>query len=313
MKRDNVNYVLVGAVVLIAFVLLIGALAMITGRGGASTGYFTHYRTVTGLRYGAPVFYQGYRIGQVGAIVPERDAGISGVRGTRYKVELDVRRDWPIPKDSLAHMTATGLLADIAIGISEGSSKDTAAPGSELTGVESADIFSAMNELAGQLTELTRNQITPLIQTLSQRVDSITGAIDKNTPQLLERANALLTRLNHASDSLNDVLKPDNRAAIAAILSNARDVSQQLRGTQEKLDEALGQLASIAKENRPGVRDSVDNLRSVLSALSGRIDSISQHLDVASRNFDEFSREVRKSPNRLLLSPKADKVEEENQ
>ena len=28
---------------------------------------------------------------------------------------------------------------------------------------------------------------------------------------------------------------------------------------------------------------------------------------------DEFAREVRKSPNRILLSPKADNVEEENQ
>ncbi len=313
MKRDNVNYVLVGAVVVIAFVLLIVALAMITGRGGASTAYFTHYRNVAGLRYGAPVFYQGYRIGQVGTIAPERDANINGVRGTRYKVELDVRRDWPIPKDSLARMTSTGLLADVAIGISEGSSKDMAAPGSELAGAESADIFSAMNELAGQLTELTRGQIAPLIQTLSKRVDSISSNIDKNTPQLLEQTNALLARLNHASDSLNDVLKPDNRAAIAAILANARDVSKELRGTQEKLDDAMDQLDSIAKENRPGVRDSVDNLRSILAALSGRIDSITQHLDVASRNFDEFSREIRKSPNRLLLSPKADKVEEIDQ
>ncbi|MBS0486019.1 MAG: MCE family protein, partial [Proteobacteria bacterium] len=66
MKRDGINYALVGAAVLAAGVLLLAALAMITGRGGATTAYFTHYRNVTGLRYGAPVFYQGYRIGQVG-------------------------------------------------------------------------------------------------------------------------------------------------------------------------------------------------------------------------------------------------------
>src|ERR1700758_2627265 len=109
MKRDNVNYGLVGVVVLAAFVVLIGALVMITGRGGASTAYFTHYHNVAGLRFGAPVFYEGYRIGQVAAIVPDRDA-----KGIRYKIELSVRRDWPIPKDSIAHMTSTGLLADVA-------------------------------------------------------------------------------------------------------------------------------------------------------------------------------------------------------
>ncbi|MGH8090036.1 MAG: MlaD family protein [Rudaea sp.] len=306
MKRDSINYVLVGAAVLAAGVLLLVALAMITGRGGATTAYFTHYRNVTGLRYGAPVFYQGYRIGQVGAIVPERDA-----QGTRYKIELDVRRDWPIPKDSIARLTATGLLADVAVGIGEGKDRAMAAPGAELAGAENADIFSAMNELAGQITQLTRGQISPLIQTLSKRVDSITGAIDKGTPDIVEQSRKLLTQLNSASASLNDVLKPDNRAALGAILANTQQMTAQLHDTQQKLDDALGQLDSIARENRPGIRDSVADLRAVLEALSGRIDSISQHLQTASRNFDEFSREVRKNPNRILISPKPDKVEEQ--
>lgn len=306
MKRDNINYVAVGVVVLAAFVLLLAALVMITGRSGASTAYYAHYHNVTGLRYGAPVFYEGFRIGQVGTIAPDRDAN-----GIRYKVELDVRRDWPIPKDSVAHMTATGLLADVAVGISEGKARETAAPGSELAGAENADIFSAVNELAAQMTDLTRNQIAPLLKNLSEHVDSIAGTIDKNTPELIEQSRALLGRLNHASDSMNDVLKSDNRAAIAGILSNTNKLTEQLHTTQEKLDDALKQLDGIARENRSGVRDSVDDLRSILAALSGRIDSISQHLESASRNFDEFSREVRKSPNRLLLSPKADKETEQ--
>ena len=306
MKRDNVNYVAVGVVVLAAFVTLLGALAMITGRSGASTAYFTHYHNVTGLRFGAPVFYEGYRIGQVGAITPDRDA-----KGIRYKVELDVQRDWPIPKDSIARLTATGLLADVAVGISEGKSKDIAAAGSELAGAENADIFSAVNELAAQMTELTRNQIAPLIKNLSEHVDSIAATIDQHTPELVEQSRALLGRLNHASDSMNDVLKTENRAALAGILANTNKLTEQLHTTQEQLDDALKQLDGIARENRSGVHDSVDDLRSILAALSGRIDSISQHLESASRNFDEFSREVRKSPNRLLLSPKADKETEQ--
>ena len=306
MKRDGINYVLVGAAVLAAGVLLLAALAMITGRGGATTAYFTHYRNVTGLRYGAPVFYQGYRIGQVGAIAPERDA-----QGTRYKVELDVRRDWPIPKDSVAHLTATGLLADVAVGISEGKDRAIAAPGAELASAENADIFSAMNELAGQISGLTRNQITPLVQTLTKRVDSITGAIDKGAPDIVAQSQRLLTRLNRVSDSIDDMLKPDNRAAIAGILANTQQITQQLRETQQKLDDAIGQMSAVARENRPGLRDSVTDLRAVLEALSGRMDSISQHLEAASRNFDEFSREVRKNPNRLLIAPKSDKVEDE--
>ena len=93
------------------------------------------------------------------------------------------------------------------------------------------------------------------------------------------QSRMLLQRLNVASDSVNDLLKPQNRAAVGTILANVRDLSR--------------------------------DLRAIMVALSGRIDSISQHLEVASRNFDEFAREVRMNPNRLLVAPKGDKVEEE--
>lgn len=308
MKRDTTNYVLVGAVVVAALALLLIGLALITGRGVASDDYVVRYRNVTGLRYGAPVFYQGYRIGQVGKVTPERNA-----EGTRYRVTLAIRRDWPIPQDSPAWLQSSGLLADVSIGIREGASHEMLKPGGELKGEEGADIFAAMNELASQVSELTRTQISPLIQTLSQRVDSITGTLDKSAPLIMDQTRALLDRMNRASDALNDVLKPQNRAAVGAILGQVKGLSTELRKTRETLDQALADLAGIAKENRPDVRRSAQDLSSVLEALSSRMDVITHHLESSSLNLDEFSREIRKSPNRLIIAPKADKLEDEPQ
>lgn len=308
MKRDTINYTLVGAVVVGALALLLVGLALITGRGIATDDYVVHYRNVTGLRYGAPVFYQGYRIGQVGKVTPQRNA-----EGTRYKVTLAIRHDWPIPQDSPARLQSSGLLADVSIGIREGASPQMLKPGGELKGEEGADIFAAMNELAGQVSELTRTQISPLIQTLSKRVDSITGTLDRSAPLIMDQTRALLDRMNRASDALNDVLKPENRAVVGAILGQVKGLSTELRKTRETLDQALGDLAGIAKENRPDVRRSVQDLGSVMEALSSRMDVITHHLESSSRNLDEFSREIRKSPNRLIIAPKGDKLEDEPQ
>ena len=307
MRRDTVNYTLVGLVVVAALVLLLVGLALITGRGVASDDYVVRYRNVTGLRYGAPVFYEGYRIGQVGGITPER----GGAEGTRYRVVLAIRRDWPIPTDSPARLQSSGLLADVSIGIREGASREMLKPGGELKGEEGGDIFLAMNELAGQISELTRTQISPLIQTLTQRVDSISGTIDKSAPLILDQTRVLLERMNRASDALNDVLNPSNRAAVGSILVEVKNLGSELRKTRETLDQALGELAGIAKENRPDVRRSVQDLSSVLQALSSRMDVITHHLESSSRNLDEFSREIRRSPNRLILSPKPDKLQED--
>ena len=308
MKRDTINYTLVGAVVVAAIALLLVGLALITGRSIASDDYVVRYRNVTGLRYGAPVFYQGYRIGQVGAVTPERDAS-----GTRYKVTLAIRHDWPIPVDSPAHLQSSGLLADVSIGIREGVSRSMLKPGGELKGEEGADLFAAMSELAGEVTTLTRTQISPLIQTLATRVDSITGTLDKSAPLIMDQTRILLERMNRASDALNDVLKPENRAAVGAILGEVKHLSSELRETRGTLDRAIGDLGGIAKDNRPDLRRSVQDLSSILQSLSSRMDVIAHHLESSSRNLDEFSREIRKSPNRLILAPKADKLENEPQ
>ncbi|WP_440225604.1 MlaD family protein [Dokdonella sp. MW10] len=306
MKRDTVNYTLVGAVVALALVLLLVGLALITGRSGATAEYTVRYRNVTGLRYGAPVFYEGYRIGQVGGLEPER-----GPEGTRYRVTLSVDRDWTIPADSVARLQSSGLLADMSIGIREGRSADVLAAGAEIAGAENADVFMAVGELAGQVSELTRDKLTPLVALLSQRVDSITGALDESTPQILEQANTLLGRLNDASGALDDLLKPQNRAAVAGILGNVQGLSVELRETRRMLDETVGELSGMVKDNRADVRNAVTDLATVMGSLSSRMEVITHHLESATRNLDEFSREIRRNPGQLLRSPQGDKLEEE--
>jgi phospholipid/cholesterol/gamma-HCH transport system substrate-binding protein len=208
----------------------------------------------------------------------------------------------------VARLASSGLLADVSIAIREGQAAQMLAVGAEIRGEEGADIFGALNELAGEVTDLTRTRIRPLIESLSTRVDSIATTVDTQTPLLLGEAQNLLKRLNEASTSLNDVLGPGNRDNIAATLANVRTVTNDLQGTQAKLDALLQQVNEIAEENRPAIRDSVGDLSQIMSALARRIDAIAHNLESSSRNFDEFTREIRKHPNRLLITPEADDV-----
>jgi phospholipid/cholesterol/gamma-HCH transport system substrate-binding protein len=305
MKRDSINYLVVGFAVLIAFGLLLATLFAITGRSGTSASYHVYYGNVTGLSYGAPVFYEGFRIGQIAGIEPER-----GER-TRYRVELAVREDWPIPDDSVAQLQSSGLLADMSVGIREGVSQTPLAAGAEIKGLQGGDIFAAMNDLAGELTILTRERIRPLIETLATRIDSIATTIDTNAPALVNEARQLLVSLNKAADGVNSVLDAPNRDAIAASLRDVRAVAGELRTTQQRADALLESLNATVEENRPELRQTVLDLEQTVGAIAQRIEAITHHLESSSRNIDEFSREIRRNPNRLLFTPKADQVEDE--
>lgn len=305
MKRDNVNYVLVGAAVAIAFGVLIAGLLAITGRGGAATEYHVYYDNITGVSFGAPVFYEGFRIGQVTGIEPERGAT------TRYRIELGVRSDWPIPEDSIAQLQSSGLLADVRIGIKEGHSTTMLQPGAEIRGLAGGDVFAAVNDLAAELNLLTRERLRPLIEKLTTRLDSISGTLDDNAPALMTDARALLERLNRAADGVNALVDAPNRDAIASSLRDIKSVAAELKNTQAHTNELLTSLNDAVNENRPDLRQAVSDMERSVGAIAQRIDSIAHHLESSSRNLDEFSREIRRNPNRLLFTPKADDVEEQ--
>lgn len=311
MKRDHVNYTLVGLVVLGALALLLVALFVITGPGsGSSVSYYTDYRNVTGLGYGAPVFYEGFRIGQVSDIEPQRDSG-----RTTYRVELAIRRDWPLPANSVAKLASSGLLADIAIAIREGDSTTMLKAGDLLKGEEGQDVFGAVNDLAAEVTILTRDRLRPLVENLGNKLDSIGTSVDERMPVLMAEAEGLLKRLNLASDSVNKILSTRNRDLIDATLddlagtaANTRALATELNETRARLDALLDELQTTVAENRPDIREAISDISQITASLARRIDSISHNLESSSRNLNEFSREVRKSPNRLLFTPKADSV-----
>lgn len=305
MKRDNVNYVLVGVAVLVAFGLLLVTLFTITGRAGAVQRYAVEFANVSGLGYGAPVYYEGYRIGQVSEIEPRRQDG-----RTRYHLTLEIRQDWQIPADSIALRQANGLLADMTVAIREGQSEAMLAPGALIPSMEAGDVFSAMNDLATELTLLSQERLRPMVETLSTRLDSIAGTVDASAPALLGEAQRLLEQLNVAAGSANKVLDAPNRDAIADILQDVRTVANELKTTRAEAESLLVELRATVAENRPALQQTVNDMERTVSAIAQRIDGITRHLEASSRNFDEFSREIRRSPNRLLFTPPADQVEE---
>jgi phospholipid/cholesterol/gamma-HCH transport system substrate-binding protein len=308
MRRDTVNYFFVGLAVLVALALLLGTLFKITGRGGAKDQYWASYRNVAGLSYGSAVLYQGYRIGQVESIQPVQSNG-----KTQFRVGFSVNKGWQIPQSSVAGLMSSGLLSDVFVGISEGAGPGLYTTGAELPGRESADVFAAVGELAGQIQELTQSTIAPLLEKVGSSVSTISQKVESGAPILVDDAVRLIKQLNRGADSLNDVLGPRNRGNIDVLLAqsasaagDARKLSADLLKTRAELSALLGKLDGTLATVGPDLQASMDDLRGTLATLAQRVDAITYNLESASRHFDEFGRELRKQPNRLLFNPNQD-------
>ncbi len=316
MRRDGINYFIVGVFVLAVVVALLALLYRLTGGTGPTDRYHAFYDNVAGIKYGTVTYYKGFQVGQVEGIEPQSEADGPG---TRYRVQFSVKQDWPIPRGSIAAIVLPGPLAPAVVDIREGEGPDVLPPDSELEGAEPADLFVALSDVAADfhkfseriaaLSEeyetLSRTELRPLVGQLRARLDD---------PELLESFTQVIKKLDASADALLEVLGDENRQHLAAILSNAdrgsvqlNEVLAHIEDTRARMHHLLEQLDQIVVENRStltqGVGDAaaaMQDLRDSVRTVADNVDTIVHYLESGTRNMNEFSREVRENPGILL-------------
>ncbi len=309
MKRDNVNYLTVGIVVLAAFTLMLYVLYRLSGGVSENDHYYVHYANVGGLSAGTPVTYEGYKLGSVSAITPRKHNG-----KTRYRVDLVLRDGWQIPIDSVARIYSEGLLAETVINIEEGASQEQLQPGAELTGQQSADVFAVINEVAGDASKLMEQTVRPLLDVLNARVSSVGGQLDNELPLLLQDLRHLVATLQEGANRVPGMLSDNTEQKVSRILINAEEISdnilklsQVLLQTGAAADQVLtkseafiNQASGLVAENQETFHQSVVALRQSLQGAANYTEGIMHNLAGASRNMNEFSRQIRDNPGSLL-------------
>lgn len=326
MKRENINYIVVGAFVLSIMVAFFVFLYQVTGSSGPTDNYYVTYKNVTGIKYGTPVTFEGYQVGQVEKIDPMKEQG-----KTSYRLTLSIQRDWPIPEDSLAKMVASGLLAAVTIDIEEGTSDVLLEPDSEISGREAANIFAAVNEVATDIRDLSQNSIKPLLDNLSKQVDTISFEftdLTRNTvrPMLenissqIEQSNMvhkvdnLIGNLNKTSEDLQKVFDSQNQENLSLFLSNMSAASSNMNelvtnidNTRKamdillsNIDNVIGDINYMIENNDGKMNASLTDLQKTLSVISTHIDTITHHLEGSSRNIHEFTRQIKENPGLLI-------------
>jgi phospholipid/cholesterol/gamma-HCH transport system substrate-binding protein len=302
MKRDSINYLVVGLVVLAGLGMLLYALYRLTGGVDENTRYFVQYPNVGGLSEGTPVTYEGYKIGSVVAIEPMREGN-----GTRYRLTLLLRDGWPIPRDSVAYITSEGLLAETVINIREGSSPDVLAAGAELPGAMAVDVFSAVNDVATNVNRLLETEVRQFLGNLDGRISALGDQFDQRLPLLLDSVEQLIATLQAAADRLPAFVDADTEQRLGRMVANGVDITEKLlvftdhlSRTQVAADALVRESRETVGENREDIRRATLALRRSLERLAADSEAILDNLDGAARNMNEFSRQIRQNPGLLL-------------
>jgi phospholipid/cholesterol/gamma-HCH transport system substrate-binding protein len=325
MKNVKRNYIIVGTIVSVLSAALIALVLILAGGGTATVPYLTEYKNVDGLKYGTQITFEGFPVGQVQAIRPRHSNG-----RVSFVVEMAIDETWPIPKGSIANVTSSGVLAAKSIDIHAGTATDVLPPGAKLEGRMGAGLFSAVNSIASEVDDISENGIKPLLATLNTettqlahilRQDSAevlgnlviltnawkTDGIDalhslKQTADILATDVPQITRAARtAMENLDqDVLSQQNRTRIASAIANAHTSAEALNTLLHNLQKTNAALENLVQAGAPQLQASLADLKFTASQLATRIDTILHNVEGASRNINEFSREIRYNPSRLL-------------
>jgi phospholipid/cholesterol/gamma-HCH transport system substrate-binding protein len=336
-RSSKLNYVVVGLFVLVALAGVLVAVALLTGRTGASDRYHTVYDNVAGLKFGTPVSFEGYQIGQVEAIAPtQTDDGLA------FRVELSVEQGFPIPRDSTAAIGSTGLLAGASVQITAGQAAETLQPGARIEPGTSADMFAAVANIAGQVNTLSEQGVQPLLEKLNrytevlgrnltetapllledlraatrsladttprvaEDVEAFTGTLNQQVlgPDNLERIRATLRNLEAAARSVNEgIVGPENRAQIRATLGNLQQASGQVLTLTEELQATKRQIDRMVDRVDTLVQGNTEAVDKSLQDLQYTLDVVSQHVDAIAYNLESTSRNMNEFSRTIRRNP----------
>lgn len=302
---------MVGGFVLAMLVGLLVLLTLLAGRTGSTHSYFTYYSDVSGLKFGTPVFFKGFLAGQIEDIEPETTNG-----QTVFRLTMSVESDLVVPDNSVAVIIQPNLLSGRAINIDAGSSNTALAPGSEIP-AGAASGLAALPDLIGagrglltqisttveELNQWRRSELSRVIkeyEALPVHLKAELSTISAETQALLTDSRRLILRAEH-------LLSPQNIESVNNTLDNVETVTLRLEEVSRDLDTLNANVQAVAVEvrnivadNKPDIEGSVVNMHHTLESVAQRIDSITYNLEGTSRNFFEFSRQIRMNPGLLI-------------
>ncbi len=282
MKRDNVNYLLVGTFVLVMGAVLLYALYRISGHRAPGVGYHAHFVNIAGIKDGSLVTYQGYEIGNVAGIEPTQRDG-----RTVYRVGLNLRQAQRIPADSQALIASPGLLSAPLIDIREGRSLETIPAGGEIPAGHTANLMESVAALADDFARLSATSIKPLL-----------AQIQRDAGPALGDLRSTLDRLNRAAGRVDALFSEDNVRHLNALLRNADAASGNALRLTADLADVRAEVDALIKDSRALVSEGGQDVREALR----RVDATLYQLEAAGRHLNEFARGIRDNPAALISS-----------
>ena len=316
-----------GIFVVVSLGILVGLFVAIVGSSllADRDRYLVSYKiSVSGLEIGAPVKYNGVRVGRVESI------RIDPEQVSNSLVTISLQADTPVKQNARAILNIQGITGLKFIELVGGTSDaERLTPGSEIkAGTSVVDKLTGQAEniaikvelLVNQLLDLTGPSNRALVADVLDRAGSLMNSTDtilqNNSGQIdkiLHNLASASSRLSLALDEIRLTAK-ETRESVAGIRRAAEkvldgkkvaEVLEEARGTLAEIhrrvgDKELGKVTRLMERLVDRTSSLVDRVDLIISRSGEDLRASVRYLAETAENLRDFSRLIREDPSRLL-------------
>jgi phospholipid/cholesterol/gamma-HCH transport system substrate-binding protein len=293
--------VLAAAVVLSIGIFMVGNLR---SRWENKKTVVLNFQYADGIETGSPVWYAGFKVGEVTDIRIAHGATDFIAITARINPQARVR------KDSRAFIRNLGMMGAKYVEITQGSPESPeAAPGEVLQGEAPASISQVIE---------TGQQIAQQLQGTTKEIQEWIHELRSDLPiqATLQNANAFMLDMRQRGKDLEAVLRSVEKLSeslrktshsvhqtaqqggdrLVALLGELRDTNHQLQGTLGRLD---GQLSGVLGTAHQGLNEAgglIHDVRSMVDTNDENVFQLMLHLKETSRHLEILSEDLKTNP-----------------
>ena len=283
--ETRANYAIIGLFTLAVIAAGFGFVFWFSGteRGARKSPYKVEFAgSVAGLNKGAPVLFNGIRVGDV------TDVYFVAARPQQAFAKIELQPDVPVKTDTKANLDVQLLSGVAVISLSGGSAE---APTLEKRPEDDLPTILAERGGLGSIIETaksTAERANVLIENLNgivtdnreslnrsvRNVETFSNALSANAPQIqralasigqaAERVGPVAAKLETLTDETTAFVRSVDRNRIARIIENVDTTMQTVGESRTRIAEVLRDASSFAK----GLSDSVPDLRKMAGDAS---------------------------------------------
>ena len=300
------NETRVGILAALSITLLIIGYNFLKGNAifSRETVLYAKYTQVDGLAVSKPVLINGFQIGRVDNLELKPDGSIIAT--------LKVKKEYKIPKNTIARLESTDLLGGKAIVMVLGNSTEYAEDGYLLNSNVEKGIMETV-----QPVQKKAEMIIVKMDSILTSVNSILNPnFQKNVEKSFTSISSTLATLESTSKKVDNLVGSES-SKLSNILSNVEAISTNFKNNSTKIDAIMNNLNTVTdKMAALNFKETIDNANKAMADLQGMVSNLKagkgslgkllndeemyKNLNNASKNLDALMIDLKANPKRYV-------------